>query len=459
MALDNDTLIAYGAIGTMAIVPIIFGSFGTLDKLKLAGRKERKAARAEADESSSSEDEETEAVSSKDAYMFPLYGSAMLASLYVVVKYLRADLLSLLITAYFTLISATALTATLSALITGITQLRLARYHLRLSKRVSGELFSLKFTNVDIVAFVLGLALTAAYSVTKHWILNNIIGLSFSYTAIKLIRLDSFRTGMILLSGLFIYDIFWVFGTDVMVTVAKGIDGPIKVVFPKQPWPLLEHKKDVTMLGLGDIVMPGIFLAMSLRFDRHLFLEAVGYSKDKKTLPAALNGQRRPQSFSKVYFVTGFAAYVAGLATTIFVMHTFKAAQPALLYLSPACILSVLVPALFRGQLGAVFAYSEETEESEEDKKKKEEKESAADAKKDSHDEADSVDSAIAAATAAAEAETDNGAEADDDSATSTSVSGTRRVTRRTAAAAAAAAVDSEGSDATKKPSKKKSSK
>jgi hypothetical protein len=37
------------------------------------------------------------------------------------------------------------------------------------------------------------------------------------------ISLGSFQTGAILLAGLFCYDIFWVFGTDVMMTVAtKG---------------------------------------------------------------------------------------------------------------------------------------------------------------------------------------------------------------------------------------------
>ena len=36
-----------------------------------------------------------------------------------------------------------------------------------------------------------------------------------------------------LLALLFFYDIFFVFGTDVMLTVAKGIDAPIKLQFPK----------------------------------------------------------------------------------------------------------------------------------------------------------------------------------------------------------------------------------
>lgn len=46
--------------------------------------------------------------------------------------------------------------------------------------------------------------------------------------AIELISLDSVGVGCLLLGGLFLYDIFWVFGTDVMVTVAKGLEVPIK---------------------------------------------------------------------------------------------------------------------------------------------------------------------------------------------------------------------------------------
>lgn len=43
-----------------------------------------------------------------------------------------------------------------------------------------------------------------------------------------MISLDSIKVGCLLLVGLFVYDIFWVFGTDVMVTVAKGLEAPIK---------------------------------------------------------------------------------------------------------------------------------------------------------------------------------------------------------------------------------------
>jgi minor histocompatibility antigen H13 len=73
-----------------------------------------------------------------------------------------------------------------------------------------------------------------------------------------MLSIDSFKTGMILLSGLFFYDIFWVFGTEVMVTVAKSFDAPIKVVWPKQWFGLQpDDALQFTMLGLGDIVVPG----------------------------------------------------------------------------------------------------------------------------------------------------------------------------------------------------------
>ena len=38
---------------------------------------------------------------------------------------------------------------------------------------------------------------------------------------------------MLLPPGLFFYDIFWVFFTPVMVTVAKSFDAPIKLLFPR----------------------------------------------------------------------------------------------------------------------------------------------------------------------------------------------------------------------------------
>ena len=48
-----------------------------------------------------------------------------------------------------------------------------------------------------------------------------------------------------------------------MVTVAKKIDAPIKLLFPY--W--LDGEMKFSMLGLGDIVIPGIFIALCVRYD------------------------------------------------------------------------------------------------------------------------------------------------------------------------------------------------
>ena len=99
-----------------------------------------------------------------------------------------------------------------------------------------------------------------------------------------------------------------------MVTVAKSFEAPIKLVFPQD---LIERgffAENMAMLGLGDIVIPGIFIALLLRYDKSL---------------------KRNSNF---YFNVTFIAYILGLLTTIGVMHVFKHAQPALLYLVPACL-------------------------------------------------------------------------------------------------------------------------
>jgi minor histocompatibility antigen H13 len=62
----------------------------------------------------------------------------------------------------------------------------------------------------------------------QHWIAYNLFGMAFAINGVELLHLNNVVTGCILLGGLFFYDIFWVFGTNVMVTVAKSFEAPIK---------------------------------------------------------------------------------------------------------------------------------------------------------------------------------------------------------------------------------------
>ena len=93
-----------------------------------------------------------------------------------------------------------------------------------------------------------------------------------------------------LLILLFFYDIFFVFGTDVMLTVAKGIEGPIKLMFPKNYSTALD-KPQYSILGLGDIVIPGAFVSMCLRYD---ILKRVEQSKLAHMLKQESQGEGDP---------------------------------------------------------------------------------------------------------------------------------------------------------------------
>jgi len=198
---------------------------------------------------------------------------------------------------------------------------------------------SQSFTVSEVISFILAILLGVWYFTTKHWIANNLFGLSFCIQAISLFSMGSYQIGCLLLVGLFFYDIFWVFGTDVMVTVAKSFDAPVKLLFPRN---IFADQFQFSMLGLGDIVIPGFFIALLLRFD----------FKNFET--------RKDKVFSKPFFYATFIGYTLGLVSTFVVMHTFQAAQPALLYLVPFCIIVSALTGVVRGEFRALWRYSEE---------------------------------------------------------------------------------------------------
>mmetsp|Transcript_38313 Transcript_38313/g.91808 ORF Transcript_38313/g.91808 Transcript_38313/m.91808 type:complete len:365 (+) Transcript_38313:31-1125(+) len=290
----------------------------------------------------SPEESQVETVSKTDAMKFPLIGSAVLFSLYVVVKLVKKEYLDILIACYFSVLGAFGMFGCIQAPVTellGMTGLKQYEFQFNYQfwrKQEAKEPIEFKFNLLDVAVFAGCVGLSTAYALTKAWYLNNALGCAFSVQGIEMLSLGSFVIGAILLMGLFVYDVFWVFGTEVMVAVAKGLNAPVKIMFPKAlgvtPIPF-------SMLGLGDIVIPGIFVALMLRFDHK-------------------------QGFTGTpYFYANFVAYVLGLVTTVGVMHVFDAAQPALLYLVPGCLGAALLTAVSRGELQLLLNYSEEKTE------------------------------------------------------------------------------------------------
>jgi len=330
-ATPEGMALAYSSLVIMALIPIFFGSFRSV--------KHQQQQRASG--------EAIDTMTSRDAAMFPIIASCALFGLYIVFTVFSKDYINMLLSAYFFVLGVLALSHVFGSIISGLVpaSVPFENYHLQLMRtkadKDSEYLIDYKFSSYDLVCMGVCSILGVWYLIKKHWIANNLLGLAFAINGVELLHLNNMQTGALLLGGLFIYDIFWVFGTNVMVTVAKSFEAPIKLVFPQD---LLENgfeANNFAMLGLGDIVIPGIFIALLLRFDHSL------------------------NRGSNSYFKATFAAYLMGLLMTIFVMHVFKHAQPALLYLVPACLIAPCLLALCKGELKTLIAYEDHPTEEE----------------------------------------------------------------------------------------------
>ncbi|KAK9147902.1 hypothetical protein Scep_006659 [Stephania cephalantha] len=306
----------------------------------------------------------SETMSNEHAMRFPLVGSAMLLSLFLLFKFLSKDLVNAVLTCYFFVLGIVAFSATLLPAIK-----RFLPRHWnddpivwRLPYFRSAEV---EFTRSQVVAAIPGTFFCVWYAKQKHWLANNILGLAFCIQGLEMLSLGSFKTGAILLAGLFVYDIFWVFFTPVMVSVAKSFDAPIKLLFPTG-----DSARPFSMLGLGDIVIP-VYPAVLLMQETSLlsiFKPCLCYLREWEACKDAemylgifvALALRFDVSRGKTnrYFRSAFSGYAVGVALTIFVMNWFQAAQPALLYIVPAVIGFMAVHCIWNGEVKPVSSFS-----------------------------------------------------------------------------------------------------
>ena len=119
------------------------------------------------------------------------------------------------------------------------------------------------------------------YYQTNHWFIGNIFAMSFSIYAIENWLQTHFFQLIIISVGLIAYDVFFVFGSDVMMTVAKGMDMPMKILFPVN---LPNGGRAMAMLGIGDIIIPGLIVSFCIRADyiREMQIQALILNKRKQ---------------------------------------------------------------------------------------------------------------------------------------------------------------------------------
>jgi len=172
-----------------------------------------------------------------------------------------------------------------------------------------------------------------------------------------------------------------------MVTVATKLDVPIKLLIPRP--------SGLAMLGLGDIVIPGMMVGLALRYDLYLYYARksvrkatlTGVKGDVKAEYQSPRGgwgerfwggyrvssheENEPKveppypdarSFPKTYFYASLFGYIIGMVATLAVMQYWDHAQPALLYLVPSVLASLWGTALVKSDIGTMWKFSDSSD-------------------------------------------------------------------------------------------------
>lgn len=199
---------------------------------------------------------------------------------------------------------------------------------------------------VDGVSACLGIAASVWWLAARRcgwwvasWMLQDFFGVCLCIVFLEIVKLKSLKVATVLLSMAFVYDVFFVFaspyffGQSVMVKVATG-SGPRKGAdfcekYPSDPecsstelpmLLLLPSRQGFSMLGLGDVVIPGLLVALAARCD----------DLTKRT---------------HYYYPVLVAAYAFGLALANLAVSLFRVGQPALLYIVPVTLGTFLLKA------------------------------------------------------------------------------------------------------------------
>ncbi|XP_021032588.1 signal peptide peptidase-like 2C isoform X1 [Mus caroli] len=171
------------------------------------------------------------------------------------------------------------------------------------------------------------------------WLLQDTLGVAYCLFVLRRVRLPTFKNCTLFLLALLAFDVFFVFitplftktGESIMVEVASGpADSssherlPMVLKVPRLSFSTLTLcDQPFSILGFGDIVVPGFLVAYCHRFDMQV--------------------QSR-----QVYYMACTVAYAVGLLVTFVAMILMQMGQPALLYLVSSTLLTSLAVAACR---------------------------------------------------------------------------------------------------------------
>ena len=214
---------------------------------------------------------------------------------------------------------------------------------------------------------------------TGSMALNNVLGVSLCTSFVAVVRVPNVKVCTALLGALFLYDCFWVFfserlfGRNVMVEaatqqadnpamwaaaalhlpldgIAPHLDLPVKLVFPRSILHWGDPNDVALMLGLGDMALPGMLIALMLCDDVARWVQRSGGGGG-----SARRALASRSFWAGSYVLPAWVGYALGMVAALGIGTVFQAPQPALFYLVPATLAPVAVAARRRGELRAVW--------------------------------------------------------------------------------------------------------
>lgn len=202
----------------------------------------------------------------------------------------------------------------------------------------------------NLILLALCAAVAIFWAIQRHasyaWIIQDILGYTFCINIMKTVNFPNLKICTVMLVLLFFYDIFFVFitplltsnGDSIMVKVATGGDSKTHEQLPmvfKVPRLAIGLASDCqlqdSLLGFGDIIIPGLLVCHNHAFDLRV--------KSKK-----------------VYYISTMIAYSVGLIITFVALAVMKVGQPALLYIVPCILITTYVIGLIRGEVKMLWS-------------------------------------------------------------------------------------------------------
>jgi signal peptide peptidase-like protein 2B len=163
---------------------------------------------------------------------------------------------------------------------------------------------------------------------TEHWMVSNLIAFCSCAIAVCVIKVHRLQMVLVISFGFIVYDVWWVFlspilfGKSVMTEAALSAGPHIPAIF------IVPRDDGASMLGLGDVLLPGVVLDFFMRFDA---------------------------SHGTSLFVIAFIGYCVGVQISWIAVFLMERGQPALLWVLPAILVPVLIASTAQGLLGELW--------------------------------------------------------------------------------------------------------